>query len=261
MMEKYGTGKESIGCGVSGNVRLSRKLSIDSKAATCYAIKEHRRKPQEATRTYRNRSTASFCISSCLDHHNVIKILDVHEDPLGNYSEVMPFCDGGNLATLILRSGKLEIEEADCYFMQLARGVEYLHSNGVAHRDLKPENLLLTSKGTLKIADFGEAECFRLPWEEEFRMGSGRCGTIPYIAPELYLEGSYHYSPVDVWAMGIVYMAMRTGKLLWEAAVKSRDGHYRRYLDDREYYSGFRPIERLSNVSHREYFVLTSSRC
>jgi protein-serine/threonine kinase len=48
-------------------------------------------------------------------------------------------------------------------------------------------------------------------------------------------------------------MAMRTGKLLWGAAVKSRDDYYRRYLDDRQYYPGFRPIERLSNVSSSDH--------
>lgn len=185
--EKYGRGNESIGYGRSGNVRLSRKTSLNNREAECYAIKEYRRGPRETMRTYRNRSTSSFCICSCLLHINVINILNLVQESDGDYCEVMAFCDGGNLATLIVRSAKLDALEADCFFKQLARGVEYLHSVGVAHRDLKPENLLLTSRGVLKIADFGEAECFRLPWEPEARMSSGRCGTIPYIAPEQYL--------------------------------------------------------------------------
>lgn len=246
-LEKYGTGSESIGYGRSGNVRLSRKLS-NNREAECYAIKEYRRGPRETTRAYRNRSTSSFCISSCLRHINIVKVLDLVQESSGNYSEVMAFCGGGNLATLILRREKLNALEADCFFKQLARGVQYLHSVGVAHRDLKPENLLLTARGVLKIADFGEAECFRLPWETEPRMSSGRCGTIPYIGPELFLNGRYDPRPLDVWALGMIYMAMRTGKLLWGAALKDYDHTYTRYLYDRNLYSGFHPIERLLNV-------------
>ncbi|KAL5313331.1 hypothetical protein ACEPPN_019064 [Leptodophora sp. 'Broadleaf-Isolate-01'] len=249
--EKYGRGSESIGYGRSGNVRLSRKTSLNNQKVECYAIKEYRRRPRETMRAYRNRSTSSFCISSCLRHTNVINILDLVQEPDGNYCDVMSFCDGGNLATLILRSGKLSPLEADCFFKQLARGVEYLHSVGVAHRDLKPENLLLTSRGVLEIADFGQAECFRFPWEDKARVTTSRCGSIPYIAPEQYLDGEFDPRPVDVWPMGMIYMAMRTGKLLWGAALKHKDNNYIRYLDDRKLPSGFRPIERLQNVSHK----------
>jgi protein-serine/threonine kinase len=164
----------------------------------------------------------------------------------------MAFCDGGNLTILILRRKNLCELEADCFFKQLARGVEYLHSVGVAHRDLKPENLLLTSRGILKIGDFGEAECFRFPWEAKARVTTGRCGSIPYIAPEQYLDGEIDPRPVDVWPMGMVYMAMRTGKLLWDVALKHKDNNYIRYLCDRTLPSGFRPIERLQNVSHKQ---------
>ncbi|RFU30418.1 hypothetical protein B7463_g5907, partial [Scytalidium lignicola] len=224
--EKYGKGNKSIGYGRSGNVILSKKRSYNSRDIELYAIKEHRRRPRETIRAYRNRSTSGFCISSCLRHVNVINILDLILDPKNNYCEVMAFCDGGNLATLILRSKKLEMQEADCFFKQLTHGIEYMHSMGVAHRDLKPENLLLTSRGVLKIADFGEAECFHLPWEEEPRKSKGRCGTIPYIAPEQYLDSYYDSRMVDMWATGMIYMAMRTGKLIWGTALKDQDDNY-----------------------------------
>lgn len=90
---------------------------------------------------------------------------------------------------MILRGEKLGMLEADCFFKQLVRGVEYLHSVGVAHRDLKPENLLWTGAGVLKIGYFGE---------EEARMSSGHCRTTPYVAPELFLDGKYDPRLVDV---------------------------------------------------------------
>jgi protein-serine/threonine kinase len=199
---KYGSGSESIGYGRSGNVRLTRKINLNNQRAECYAIKQHRRRPRDTTRSYRNRCSSSFCISSCLNHINVIYILDLVQEPDGNFCEVMAFCDGGNLATLILRNRNLDAPEADCFFKQLACGVEYLHSVGVAHRDLKSENLLLTYRGVLKIADFGEAECFRYPWEQESRVRRDRCGPTPYITPENYLGGVFDPRPFDVWAWG-----------------------------------------------------------
>jgi serine/threonine protein kinase len=44
---------------------------------------------------------------------------------------------------------------------ELCQGIAYCHREGVMHRDLKPENLLIDSRGTLKIGDFGMAEQFK----------------------------------------------------------------------------------------------------
>lgn len=64
----------------------------------------------------------------------------------------------------------------------------YVHSEGVCHRDLKPENLLLDAKGTLKICDFGLSSVFRLKTSGMTRKLSERCGSLPYIAPEVCTE-------------------------------------------------------------------------
>lgn len=40
------------------------------------------------------------------------------------------------------------------------KGVEYLHSKGIAHRDIKPENILIDKKLKIKLCDFGfSARC------------------------------------------------------------------------------------------------------
>lgn len=249
LVEKYGKCQEVVGRGAFGIVRIShKKVETGEKL---FAVKEFRRRPEESEKKYSKRLTAEFCISSSLRHPNVIHTLDLLKDNKGDYCEVMEYCSGGDLYTLILTATKLEVVEADCFFKQMMRGVEYMHEMGVAHRDLKPENLLLTTHGALKITDFGNGECFRMAWENDAHMVSGLCGSAPYIAPEEYVDREFDARAVDVWACGVIYMAMRTGRHLWRVAKKEEDEFYQRYLDGRRDEEGYGPIESLHRARCR----------
>ena len=250
LVQKYGKCQEIVGRGAFGIVRISHKVDEkDPKLEQLYAVKEFRKRPQESPKKYQKRLTSEFCISSSLRHPNVIHTLDLLQDAKGDYCEVMEYCAGGDLYTLVLAAGKLEALEADCYFKQLMRGVEYMHEMGVAHRDLKPENLLLTTHGSLKITDFGNGECFRMAWETEAHMTAGLCGSAPYIAPEEYVDKEFDPRAVDVWATGVIYMAMRTGRHLWRVAKKDEDEFFAKYLEGRRDEDGYQPIETLHRVS------------
>lgn len=250
LVEKYGKCQEVVGRGAFGIVRISHKKLEGQPGEKLFAVKEFRRRPEETEKKYSKRLTAEFCISSSLRHPNVIHTLDLLKDAKGDYCEVMEFCAGGDLYTLVLAAGKLEVQEADCFFKQMMRGVEYMHEMGVAHRDLKPENLLLTTNGGLKITDFGNGECFRMAWENDAHMVSGLCGSAPYIAPEEYVDKEFDARAVDVWACGVIYMAMRTGRHLWRVAKKDEDEFYARYLKGRRDEEGYGPIESLHRVSY-----------
>ncbi|GAB1320172.1 serine/threonine-protein kinase HAL4/sat4 [Madurella fahalii] len=251
LAEKYGKCQEVVGRGAFGIVRISHKKMENGVGEKLFAVKEFRRRPDETEKKYSKRLTAEFCISSSLRHPNVIHTLDLLKDSKGDYCEVMEFCAGGDLYTLVLSAGKLEVQEADCFFKQMMRGVEYMHEMGVAHRDLKPENLLLTTHGGLKITDFGNGECFRMAWENDAHMVSGLCGSAPYIAPEEYTAKEFDARAVDVWACGVIYMAMRTGRHLWRVARKEEDEFYTRYLEGRRDEEGYAPIEALHRARCR----------
>lgn len=241
--ERYGKCQETIGRGTFGVVRVSHKRTQQG-ADSLFAVKEFKRRPSEDGSKYSKRLTSEFCISSSLKHVNIIETLDLLQDAKGDYVEVMEYCSGGDLYTLIIAAGKLEYMEADCFFKQLMRGVNYMHSMGVAHRDLKPENLLLTDRGVLKITDFGNGECFKMAWESQVHMSGGICGSSPYIAPEEYTVNEFDPRAVDIWACGVIYMAMRTGRHLWRTA-SSEDEFYVKYLEGRKVKEGYEPIEQL----------------
>lgn len=257
-VQKYGRCQEVIGRGAFGVVRICHKKVIPTTSANpgqcdevLYAVKEFKRKPTESDKKYNRRLTSEFCISSSLKHMNIIDTLDLLKDAKGDYCEVMEFCSGGDLYTLIIASGKLEYAEADCIFKQIIRGVNYMHDMGVSHRDLKPENVLLTQNGVVKITDFGNGECFRMAWEEDIQLSEGICGSSPYIAPEEFIQTTFDPRGVDIWACGVIYMAMRTGRQLWKLADPLKDEFFEEYLHKRKDTSGYEPIESLKRARCR----------
>ncbi len=77
----------------------------------------------------------------------------------------------------------VEDDLAHHYIEQLTSALTYIHSQGVCHRDLKPENLLLSVDGALKLCDFGLCAVFQ--YKGNSRKLRDRCGSMPYIAPEV----------------------------------------------------------------------------
>ena len=76
--------------------------------------------------------------------------------------------------------------------------VHYLHQHGVVHRDIKFDNFLFDTDADdaeLKLIDFGLAKRVA-PGGEDFSDG---CGTVPYMAPEMFL--SWHQERRHVTAM------------------------------------------------------------
>merc|ERR1719209_2892356 len=126
----------------------------------------------------------------------------------------LEYLSGGELFDRITPDKGMEEWRAQRFFNQLISGLEYLHKKGVSHRDIKPENLLLTENDVLKISDFGMATVFRHQGRE--RLLERRCGTMPYIAPEILVRSQYNAEPADIWSCGVVLVAMLTGELPWD---------------------------------------------
>ncbi|KAG1052743.1 hypothetical protein G6F55_001860 [Rhizopus delemar] len=143
----------------------------------------------------------------------------------------MEYCSGGDLYSWIKEDKLIELHDINNLFKQLLQGLAYLHSLGVAHRDIKPENLLIQPLGghyQLKITDFGEADVFREILQTESRLSDGVCGSIPYMAPEVFHLTSYDASQADVWSAAIVYTCMRLKGVPFFSA-RSLDANYRLY--------------------------------
>ncbi|KAL2856738.1 kinase-like domain-containing protein [Aspergillus pseudodeflectus] len=216
-----------------------------------YALKVFRRGPQQSNDHYEDRLQSEFLIASSLHHQNIIRTFELVPIGTDTLGACMEYCPGGDLHTVIITSGLLQQPEADCFFKQLMRGISYLHDMGIAHRDLKPENLLLTARGCLKISDFGNAECFRLPGEESIHMSSGLCGSTPYISPEQFTEAEFDPRGTDIWAAAVIYIAMRLGRNMWRVATPLDEG-FADFMEQRKFQGTVSFIEDMCSVGSRK---------
>uniref|UniRef100_A0A8K9UK65 Cyclin-dependent kinase 21 n=1 Tax=Oncorhynchus mykiss TaxID=8022 RepID=A0A8K9UK65_ONCMY len=98
------------------------------------------------------------------NHPNIVKLLDVSAG-LKNRSLdltlVFEYIDQ-DLSTFLttVPSTGLSLDKIKDVMVQLLQGLDFLHTNMLVHRDLKPENVLVSSRGEVKIADFGLARIY-----------------------------------------------------------------------------------------------------
>jgi serine/threonine protein kinase len=108
----------------------------------------------------------------------------------------------------------LPFQETCKIALQIARGLEYLHSNQICHRDLKPANILRFPGEIYKIADFGGAK--RIDRASSHTL----FGTPDYCAPEVQ-SGHYTLS-ADMFSFGLIVVELLFGALKPPFDISSR---------------------------------------
>ena len=157
-------------------------------------------------------STASREISLLreLTHRNIVDLKNCIQEE-GKLYLVFEFLDKDLKKYMESCSGLLSPALVKSYLFQMTRGLAFCHSRGVMHRDLKPQNLLVTRDGQLKLADFGLARAFCPP----IRPLTHEVVTLWYRPPEILLGQQTYAPPVDVWAIGTIFVEMVTKRPLF----------------------------------------------
>jgi len=147
---------------------------------------------------------------AALNDPHIISIYFIGDDAGQTYF-VMEFVDGESLGSLLKREGKLKPEQAAKIVYQTAQGLATAHDKGVIHRDIKPGNLMLTSKGAVKIADFGIALSTQ-DFSKKLTSTGEFVGTPGYLSPEV-CQGKPVDQRSDIFSLGIVLFECLAGRM------------------------------------------------
>ncbi|CAL1143353.1 unnamed protein product [Cladocopium goreaui] len=147
-----------------------------------------------------------------LRHQNIIQIHEVYSAP-GVVDMVLELCTEGSMkrymrsrvekcdgASIYCPPGRHEIARS---LFQLLSAVSFLHQN--------EDNVLLSGR-TWKLADFNLACNFGSRTRKVMR---SKAGTRPFMAPEVLEKGRSYTEKCDIYSLGVLFIALRTGQHYW----------------------------------------------
>ena len=190
---------ERVGAGGMGEVFKAR----DSRLDRIVALKTSKDQ-------FSDRVKSEARAAAALNHPHIAAVYDVGPNYL-----VMEYVEGEPLR------GPLPLPQALRYAKQILEALEAAHRKGIVHCDLKPANILV-AKGGVKLLDFGLAQMRQsLPCGDNtatmtIPVAGTIAGTLRYMAPE-QLQGKTIDARSDIFAFGLVFYEMLTGKAAFEA--------------------------------------------
>ncbi|MBT6157761.1 MAG: serine/threonine protein kinase [Planctomycetaceae bacterium] len=139
-----------------------------------------------------------------LSHPNIVQVFTIGEAD-GVHYIAQEYVQGLNLREFLQKKGPPDVGVALHILKQVALALQVAGEAGIVHRDIKPENILVTRKGTVKVADFGLAQ---------LSLGGGggealnltqagmTMGTPLYMSPE-QVSGKKLDARSDIYSFGV----------------------------------------------------------
>lgn len=120
---------------------------------------------------------------------------------------VLPYCQNGSTELI---TGQMQHDEDIWKFVHdVASGLNYLHTNNpqIVHQDIKPANILIDDNRNYTITDFG----ISISRKQRVHDVDENSGTLAYMAPERFMDGTQPMPESDIWAFGATLYELITG--------------------------------------------------
>ena len=159
--------------------------------------------------------------ASALNHPHICTIHDI-DAAEGRPFIVMELLEGEPLRSR-LNGRPLETPAILDVVGQLADALEAAHAQGIVHRDIKPENIFISTRGTVKLLDFGlatlaaDSRAAALATTVAGGTTGALAGTVAYMSPE-QLRGDPLDGRTDLFSLGVVLYELATGEHPFGAA-------------------------------------------
>jgi serine/threonine-protein kinase len=201
-----------LGRGGMADVFLARQVSLGRDVALKVLRSDFARDAGYVERFRREARAAAK-----LNHPNIVQVYEVGSVDAAHYIS-QELIDGENLRQTLDRSGAIGLEDAIEVIVGVAAALEVASEGGITHRDIKPENIMRSSRGIIKVADFGLA---RLNANVEatradLTQAGLTLGTPRYMSPE-QVQGHSVDVRSDLYSLGVTMYHLLAGRPPFEA--------------------------------------------
>jgi serine/threonine-protein kinase len=202
--------ERTLGTGASATVWLAFDAVLERRVAVKILAAGRDDQPDKLERFRREARALAK-----LGHPHIVTVIDIGEEA-GTPFIVLEYIAGETLKARIRRLGRVPVDEALAYTIEVARALAAAHVRGIVHRDVKSQNILIDPDGGAKLTDFGIA---RSGTEVALTVGGRVLGTTDYVSPEQAL-GHEVTGQSDLYSLGIVLYEALTGAVPFTGATQ-----------------------------------------